>query len=386
MAQIQLSLSDLQEPVSKESVRTTIFQVLAALDFPVDAWQDEGAARSFVEVQAHIAAIQSQSVAQIARMVFLATAEGGFLDALVQSHFDLTRNEAVASRFDVAMVNSGAATHPVTPGSVLLRATNGQMFQSNESATISANSTTVVEFVAQIPGEDGNVQSQLLELVTPLAGVVANYDGLLIEAGADLESDSKLRERALAQWGLLRIEKIDLGLIALARGAAAGVHGVSIDSDNPRGPGTVDVYLSSQNGTIGGGDLAAVQLVLDAALFGTGTDEVAGLAVAAPLQTLDLSANVYIRGALPDEVRSRLQDAWDAFVEEVPLGGFDLSPGPVNVIQRTQIVPELIRRAYPDGASPIVAIDVLDPTADVDVTEHAKVVTGIVAFNVVSLA
>jgi uncharacterized phage protein gp47/JayE len=198
MAQIQLSLSDLQEPVTKESVREVIFGVLSDANFPVDSWQDEGAARSFVEVQAHLTAVQSQSVAVLARMCFLATAEGAFLDALVKSHWQLTRNAAVAARFDVTMVNSGAATHNVTPGSVLLRASNGQIFQSNESATISANDDTVVEFVAQIAGSDGNVVPQDFELVTPLAGVVASYDGSLIVAGADLESDSKLRERALA--------------------------------------------------------------------------------------------------------------------------------------------------------------------------------------------
>lgn len=386
MAQIQLSLSDLQEPVTRESVLETIFQLLADAEFPVDSWQDEGAARSFVEVQAHLTAVQSQSVAQLARMVFLATSTGAFLDALVESHFDLTRNAAVATRFDVTMVNSGAATHPVTPGSVLLRASNGQMFQSNESATIGAGTDTIVEFIAQIAGGDGNVPPQDFELVTPLAGVVASYDGNLIVAGADLESDTKLRERALAQWGLLRVEKVDLGLVALARGAAAGVHGVSIDSDNPRGPGTVDVYLASENGTIGGADLVAVQLALDDSLFGTGGEEQAGLAVSAPLQTVNLSANVYVRGALAEEVSDRLTAAWAEFVAEIPLGGFDLSPGPVNVIQRTQIVPELITRAYPDGASPIVAIDIVSPAADVNVGLHTKIVTGTIAFNVVPVA
>jgi uncharacterized phage protein gp47/JayE len=386
MAQIQLTLSDLQEPVSRDSVLETIFQLLTAANFPVDSWQDEGAARSFVEVQAHLTSVQSQSVAQLARMVFLATAVGGFLDALVESHFDLTRNPAVAARFDVTLVNTGAATHPVTPGSILLRASNGQMFQSNENATVSANAETVVEFIAQIAGGAGNVPPQDLELVTPLAGVTAEYGGALIVAGADLESDTKLRERALAQWGLLRIEKVDLGLIALARGAASGVHGVSIDSENPRGPGTVDVYLASQNGTIGGGDLVQVQLALDDALFGTGSEEQAGLAVSAPLQTVNLSANVYVRGALPEEVSDRLAAAWAEFLIEIPLGGFDLSPGPTNVIQRTQIVPELIRRAYPDGASPIVAIDIVTPAADVNVGLHTKVVGGSVAFNVVPLA
>jgi uncharacterized phage protein gp47/JayE len=380
-----LNLTDLQTPVSKESVRTVILDLLSCLNFPVDSWQDESAARSFVETQAHLLSVQSQSVATLALMVFLPTATGSFLDALVQSHFDMTRNAAVATVIEVDLVNSGAATHSVTPGSVLLRASNGQMFQSNESATVTAHATTAVEFIAQIAGAAGNVNAQTLELVTPLAGVVAEYEGPLSTAGADVESDTKLRERALAKWGALRVEKVDLGLVSLAREASPSVHGVSVDSDNPRGPGTVDVYLASETGTIGSGELVLVQAALDAALFGTGTDEPAGLAVAAPLQVVNLAATVYVRGANADDVRTRLTAAWDDFLLDVPLGGFDLSPGPSNVIQRAQISTELIRRGYTDASSPIVSLDVTSPATDLAVGLHTKAVKGAVAFTIVAL-
>jgi uncharacterized phage protein gp47/JayE len=380
------NLTDLQTPVTKESVRAVILDMLSCLNFPVDSWQDEGAARSFVETQAHLLAVQSQSVAQIALMVFLQTATGSFLDALVQSHFDLTRNAAVASVFDVSFVNSGAVTHSVTPGSALLRATNGQIFQSDETINVPAHSTTQVQVRAQVAGAAGNVPAQELELVTPLAGVVADYDGAQITSGADLESDTKLRERAAAKWGALRVEKVDLGLVSLAREAAPSVHGVSIDSDNPRGPGTVDVYLSSETGTVGSGDLALVQAALDAALFGTGDEEEAGLAVAAPLQVVNLAATVYVRGADAADVRSRLTTAWDDFLLDIPLGGFDLSPGPTNVVQRAQISTELIRRAYTDSSSPIVSLDVTSPSSDLTIGLHTKAVKGTVSFTVVALS
>jgi uncharacterized phage protein gp47/JayE len=380
-----LNLTDLQTPVTKESVRAVILDLLDGLNFPIDSWQDESAGRSFVETQAHLLAVQSQSVAQLALMMFLQTATGSFLDALVQSHFDTTRNPAVASVFVVDFVNDGAATHNVTPGSVLLRASNGQIFQSNETVTVPAHTSTPVEVVAQIAGAAGNVGAQDLELVTPLAGVIAEYDGTQITSGADVESDTKLRERASSKWGALRVEKVDLGLISLARETAPGVHGVSIDSDNPRGPGTVDVYLASETGTIGSGDLALVQTALDAALFGTGDEEVAGLAVAAPLQIVNLAATVYARGADPIDVVQRLTAAWDDFLLDVPLGGFDLSPGPTNVVQRAQISTELIRRAYTDSASPIVSLDVTTPSADLTIGLHTKAVKGTVSFTVVAL-
>src|SRR5690606_40049791 len=95
----------------------------------------------------------------------------------------------------------------------------------------------------------------------------------------------------------------------------------------------------------------------DACSSDLGTEEPAGLAVAAPVQVVDLAATVYVRGADATDVRTRLEAAWEDFLVEIPLGGFDLSPGPTNVVQRGQISTELTRRAYTDSASPIVSLD-----------------------------
>lgn len=379
-----LNLSELQEPVTKESVRDTILEMLECLGFPVDSWQDESAGRSFVETQAHLIACQSQTTAYLAKMAFLQTAEDSYLDALAVSHFDTNRNPAVYSVFDVQIVNSGVINHNITPGSLLLRSSSGYIFQSNETLTASGNSTNTVEFTAQLPGASGNVPAQTFELVTPLAGVTAVYDGGLVIAGADTESDTNLRTRCASKWGALRVEKIDTGLVSLAREASASVHGVSIDSDNPRGPGTVDVYLSSQNGSVGGADVALVQTALNGSLFGTGTEEPAGLAIAAPTQVVNLQAVVYVKGVSADEVASRLTQVWRDFLLEIPVGGFDLRPGPTNVIQKDQITSYLNKNAY-STKNPIVSIGLTQPAADVNVGLHTKVIEGAVSFSVVQV-
>src|SRR5690606_41166142 len=68
----------------------------------------------------------------------------------------------------------------------------------------------------------------------------------------------------------------------------------------------------------------------DACSSDLGTEEPAGLAVAAPVQVVVLAATVYVRGADATDVRTRLEAAWEDFLVEIPLGGFDLSPGQIG--------------------------------------------------------
>src|SRR5688572_25632761 len=105
------SLTELQTPLTRESVREICLELLEDLDFPVEAWQDEAAARMIVEVQAAISAEHSVSVATLAKMVFLATATDEFLTAKVKSDYDEERNAAVAAVFPVDFANSGGVNH-----------------------------------------------------------------------------------------------------------------------------------------------------------------------------------------------------------------------------------------------------------------------------------
>lgn len=376
-----LSQTDLQTPLTKESVRTILTDLLTALDFPVEAWQDEGAARSFLEMQSALGATFSDRVAALSKQGFLSTAEAEFLTNLVKSHYDEDRNVAVASVFDVSMVNSGGTTHgPLAAGSIILRDSLGQTFENTGTATVSASTTTTVEFKAQVPSAESNITAQTLELATPLAGVTAVFDGNFTTAGADAESDPKLRERARTKWGTLRVEKVRDGILNLARNAASSIHGVSIDDDNPRGAGTVDVYLAAENATAGGSDVTAVQTALDDAIFGNGTTDQLVKAFAAPTATQNLAADIYVQGTTLEAATTALTQAWRDFLVTVPVGGFDLSPGPANVIQVGQIVDALAE------VPRVISVKVTTPSDDVSVSANTKVLEGTITFNIIVLA
>jgi len=115
-----LSLFDIQTPVSRESVRALLLDLLSAEGFPVTAWQDESAARAFVEGQAHLGAQQSQPVALMAKMGFLQTAVEDYLDALIQSHYDELRNGAVSTILPVRLVNASATTYVLSARAIIL--------------------------------------------------------------------------------------------------------------------------------------------------------------------------------------------------------------------------------------------------------------------------
>lgn len=375
-----LSLVDLQTPQAKETIQLFLTNLLAGLNFPVEAWQDEGAARSLVEAISALGAEQTKIGAEVAKAMFLSTSVADFLDALAKSHFDEVRGAAVASIFDVDMINSGTSTYTPAAGEVTVRASNGAIFLNTAGATISASATTVVEFKAQIAGSAGNVPVQTLDLVTPLAGVLADYDGTVTTAGAEAERDPQLQERCRTKWAALEIETIAAGVINLARNASANIFGVSIDDLNPRGPGTVDVYLGAENATAGAADVALVQTQIDARTFGNGDPTKEVLAIAAPTLVQNVAATVYVQGTTSELAETALGLAWDALLLSTPIGGFDLSPGPMNIVQTGQISDAL------SAVFGTISVDVTVPASDLIVPPHTKVLKGTTTFTVVQVA
>lgn len=375
-----LSLSELQTPLSRASVRSVLEGLLTCLSFPVTAWQDESNARAFLELAAALGAELSNPIALLAKMKHLDTAEGEFLDAALQSDYDETRQLAVASSFPVKLVNLGGTTYsPPATNQIVLRSSTGRTFSAVSGPTLTAGTTTVVTFTAEVGGSAGNINAQTLELVTPFAGVSAVFEGLFLTAGADAESDANARERAKTKWATLRTEKIGAGLLNLVRSAAPALHGISIDDDNPRGAGTVDVYLAADTTTAGVSDVATVQTALDGALFGTGTAVQAGLAIAAPTVTLNLAATVYMRGVDDTETFNALIAAWREFLLTVPVGGFDLSPGPTNTILNSQISTALSQVAG------VVSVAITSPSTDTTVSAHTKVLEGTIALTLIPI-
>lgn len=377
-----ISLTDLQTPVTADSIRDAVLEVLTELSFPVEAWQEEGIARTLIEAFSAMLATQSETIAALAKMPYLDSASDDYLTNLAASHYDVSRGDAVAATLPVSLANGGLVTYSPGVGEIVLRASNGQTYSSSEASVVTAGATTIVQFTADTAGALANVPGQQLEFATPLAGVVATFDGIFAGVGADAESDAALRARCPIKWAALRIERADDGIRSLAREAAPAVLSVGVDSDAPRGPGTVDVYLAGENATAGISDVAAVQAALDLAFLGNSVGGTAPLvkAIAAPTQAIDLVATIYVRGVDSSGAQTGLEAAWAALLESVPVGGFDLSPGPTHTIQLGQIIAAL------GEVAGVISVEMAAPAADVAVGATSKVILGSTSISIVRLS
>lgn len=375
-----ISIRDVQIPLTVTEVKTMLLTKLTDLGFPVTSWQDKGIARSFVEAAAQYGADISIRVAELANAPFLQTAKGETLTRLVKSHYDEDRAAGIRSIFTVTLVNAGGVNHTISnPNTIRLKANNSATFSNTSTGTISANASTVFTFQADIAGASGNVSAQFLQMVTPYAGVTADYDGNLGTAGADPESDIALAEHASSKWGTLRVEKVRDGILNLARDVVPTIHSVGVDDANPRGPGTVDVYLASLNATAGTSDVSAVQAALDQAIFGNGTSDLVK-AFASPTQIFNIVATIYYRGVDPVDLENDLNAAFRQFLADTPIGGYDLSPGPTNVITKDQL------GEYLNAVTGAVSLRITSPTAfESAITQNHKVIEGTITWNLIPL-
>lgn len=372
-----LLVKDIQTPQTLEEIRAFLFEKLSELNFPVTAWQDEGAARCFVELTAALGAELSSTISGLALQAFLDDATGKFLQKKTESEFDEPVFAATRAVFPVSFINSGAGNPVIQARQLVLRASNGVEFTNQATFTATALSTVIRDVEARNPGSDGNVPAQFLELVTPVAGVRAQFLGVITSVGSDEESDAKLKERARSKWGTLRVTKIRAGVENLVRNAAPAIFSVGIDDQNPRGPGTVDVYLAGENATAGGADVSDVQDALDLAFFGNGTEDKQVLAIAAPTLAVDLVVTVYATGVEEADLLTSLETKWREFLAGVPIGGFDLSPGPVNILLQSQVVDEL------GDIAGVTAMSMTDPALSTSIPLNTKLIEGAISITIV---
>lgn len=103
---------------------------------------------------------------------------------------------------------------------------------------------------AEFPGSEYNVgENTITEMVTYVSGIdyVRNAEDWITIEGTDPETDEALQERYQLKWSELAQGGIDASYISWAR-SIAGVRSATVDSDHPRGQGTVDVTIASNNG------------------------------------------------------------------------------------------------------------------------------------------
>ena len=322
---------------------------LRELGFQTTGWQERRIQQTILNAVATAASMFVQVAADTVKNAYNDTASGAGLDIYSEYRFDNTRAGGEKASGGMDFANSGSTPHVVQVGALIVEDATGQQFTNTTGGTIPASGSFELNMQALLVGSNGNVSNNsALTLVTPLAGVTVtnpgpgdvDLDGFDdpwhdVQTGSDPEPDPTLRERNAAKWGLLAVEKTATAYTNLAL-AQTNVTKARIVHNNPRGAGTVDVYVANGASTLGAGDMTAVQVAFAGYTFGT---ESAWPPVNSPAQStvaiktpatleLDVRGTVYYDPQYTSaEVQSNLTIALNDFVELFPIGGIEYISG-----------------------------------------------------------
>jgi len=329
-----LTVRQLRTPVTKDEALQILIDQLAALGFSSTSWQAGSVQRSMLETFAQVFADETEGVADITEAGFNETSSGGYLTLLSASHYDNDREEAGYTEGLIELVAApGSGPYSVIASQlVAVDSVNGFTYRNTGAFTIPAGGTVSATFKAETAGADRDVApNTILELQTPLAGVTINNPipsgatSWITVNGSDEETDDELRERNRAKWALLSPARPSLAYASLAREAAASVTRAFVDDQNPRGPGTVDVYIAGASGELSSAVVSTVQDYLDGVPDGVGR-----VAVGADVQVFSalrrdvtIQAKAYILAANNDATTQALiVAALNDYFRALDVGGY----------------------------------------------------------------
>jgi len=341
------SLRDLLTPKGRDAILQELIDLLREKGFPITDWHPGGVGRTILEVDAAALEDLYTLVPAIAAGGYLATAQGPWLDLLVESAYGLQRHPATFARGRVALTaEPGYGPYTLDPGDLWVGTADGLRYQNTTGGVLPVGGTLEVEVQAESPGSRYNVPAGTITILhTPLPGVnVTNPPGWLLEAARDEETDEELRRRARLRWASLGTgaTKAAYEFWALAHPAVTKVR---VLDDHPRGQGTVDVVIWGEGG-LGDDVVSAVDayvqerrpLTADVAVY------------SATPRTVDVVATVYVRAGYLSQAQAAVAEELAALQRATPIGG---------VLYRSALIEALFARPY------AVNVVLAQPTGDV---------------------
>lgn len=199
-----------------------------------------------------------------------------WLDLALAGWFQETRRPAATTVVQLQLTAAlGTGPHPLAPGRIAVfgpSLTEPLYYRSVETANVPANDGTngtqgvPVRFRAERPGVAYNVQPGSITLLrTPIPGVIVtspqigSTGSIVVEPGADPESDVDYLARSILKWSTLGRGWMETTIAALILANFPAVKRYSILA--PGGlPAQTDVYLADTEGPV---DDATAQAVYD---------------------------------------------------------------------------------------------------------------------------
>lgn len=277
-------ISDIINPLTVEQYFIKIKDQLKAKGFGVDHWlSSTNIDLAFSQIIAAGLSDKDAAFVQIAKSMFLQTAQGEGLDLLGVSHYNLLRLPSKVAQIQVRLISS-----PTTPvynfvaGQITL-GTQGtdpnviKLYTNINAGTLNTGSNLDLIFQATATGAKYNIPNNtILELKTSFAGVLVSNplnpagNSCIINQGADSESDDQYRSRMIQKWSTLGAGATEDAYKYWAQyptvNDVSPVRKVRVASCLYEGkvkPGWATVYVAGPNGALSAPELAQVQANFD---------------------------------------------------------------------------------------------------------------------------
>lgn len=325
-----ITIEQLRTPLTEEEAYDEIIGDLKDLGFTADDWEPGSVVRTIVEVAARRVALESTWPGLISMQMFLQDANDAGLTSLVSSSYDLERQAAVPTQGQIFLsASAGVGPYTFAAGQLVVADdTFGYQYRNIAGGTLNVGSSSYVAFEADVSGSLRNVANNTITtFVQALAGVSVNNPPdpetgtWITQAGTDEESDAKLKARARSRWGTLPyatpaagFENVVLSVPAIAKSR--------IDATNPRGSGSLDVYVWGSGSHPGASAISTAQDLCTARKHAT--ERV--LVVAATEQTQAVSASVtYDSSTSEAAMLSAVSASLVSYFDGLPIGGKEVS-------------------------------------------------------------
>jgi uncharacterized phage protein gp47/JayE len=352
---LALSLQQLLTPSSEDESLASLLTFLDSLGFTATAWESGSIQRTLVQMVARLHSSATNTRYALARGRFNDLADGDWLTLKSTSDFDNTRIPAVATRVKMTLTDpNSVGPFTIVTSQLVAKDQNGATYRNIAGGTLLLGGTLELSFDAEVKGR---AHPTSLELATPLAGVTALISAVnpVTIPGADPESDERLRVRNRTKWAALSYAAPADAYISWALNASASVTRAWVDDQNPRGPGTLDLYVAGATVPVPGPVLTTVldyingnvdgiwrrPLGSDLQVFSAGTATVTITGTLYVLPAFDLAAT-----------RDAVYAALTALLEKLPVGG-------------TVLLAELYRTSM--GVAGVRNVHLTAPLADIAV-------------------
>lgn len=377
-----VSLSSLLTTVTEEEALDLALDLLDTLGFNATSWQDGSIQRTIVQLGANLYASLSATIPQIAAGGFTRLASGAWLDLLSENFFGNTRVAAVKTQGVMRFIASATAPPAVIAiGDLQIADTatatgSTHTYRNTTGGSLGPGGTLDLEVEAETAGAAWNIStSTTLYMWTSLVGVTVTNPAVgatstwITRAGTDAETDARLQDRDISKWSTLSYAAVDGAYRSWALEADDSVTRVKVRSNNPYGPGTVDVVCATAIGGISGTQATDILAYINS---DNGDGTFTGRRPLGDVVTVQSASAIAftIAGTVTVDAdytatttATAIQDAIKAVLNATDVGGTVIPPASTGVVVHSKIVAAI------EALDGVISVSITTPAADYSLTE-----------------